>query len=45
MVYLTIYRCLSIDIKKSLMTDLLIGVRQEVREKNKIYSVNHISLK
>jgi hypothetical protein len=44
MVCLTIYRCLSIDIKKSLMTDLLIGVIRSER-KNKMYSVNHISLK
>jgi hypothetical protein len=33
MVCLTIYRCLSIDIKKALMTDLLIGV---IRSEKKI---------
>ena len=33
MVYLTIYRCLSINIKKALITDLLIGV---IRSEKKI---------
>ena len=35
MVCLTIYRCLSIDIKKSLMTDLLIEVIRSERKKIK----------